>query len=208
LAEIDPEYVKHQYLYVPYLENSAVDTVAVGKAIGLWVAAQHRVQPTVVCPQKSNANFSPELAKLTAVTERSGIVKDGGVILAWCPTHKVMDKVRNLEKSVIILVEWPTESFEGWAKLMGAYNVITRTTMKSGLTDMGRKALESIVWEGYNGWNDDIARNLTTKRLQDLVKAGQYDREIVLEYARVKKGNYGIDRLKKIVEKFELTLSD
>lgn len=37
-----------------------------------------------------------------------------------------MGKVEPLEKSIAIVVEWPTGLYEGWARLIGAYNVVTR----------------------------------------------------------------------------------
>jgi hypothetical protein len=205
MSEIDPEYLKHQYLYVPYSEG--LDTIGAGKAIGLYVAQQHKARLTVVTVQKSNANFHTEFNKLPVVTERSGAVHDGGVVLAWCPTYKVMDKVHHLRKSIVVLVEWPTTRFDGWAKLVGAYNVITRSVMESDLSEEGTMALKGIVWEGYNGWHDDIARRLTLKRLQELAAGDGYDRELVLAYARREKSDYAIGNLIKILNTFEASRS-
>jgi hypothetical protein len=201
MSEIDPEYLKHQYLYVPY--SDGIDTIGAGKALGLYVAQQHKARLTIVTVQKSNANFHSEFNKLPVVTERSGSVQDGGVVLAWCPTYKVMDKVHRLGKSIVVLVEWPTTRFEGWAKLVEAYNVISRSVMESGLSEAGTKALEGIVWEGYNGWHDDIARRLTLSRLQELAAGDGYDRELVLAYARREKSDYAIENLIKILNTFE-----
>lgn len=204
MSEIDPEYLKHQYLYVPWIEGK--DTVGVGKALGLYVARQHKARLTVVTVQKSNANFHPEFKNLHVVTERSGSVQDGGVVLAWCPTYKVMDKAQALPKSIIVLVEWPTTRFKGWAKLVGAYNVVTHSVMNSGMSEAAEKSLKDIVWEGYNGWHDDIARRLTLKRLADLADLGSYDRELVLAYARHEKSDYSIENLLKILNSFEASL--
>lgn len=201
MADVDPQYLKHQYLYVPWV--SGKNTVAVGKALGLYVAAQHKARLTVVCPVKANLNQHPELAKRAVVTERSGYVEDGGVVLAWCPTRKLMDKVRHLEKSVVVLVEWPTENYEAWAKLRGAYNIVTGEVMSAGLSEAGLKALEGIVWEGYNGWHDSIAETLTTARLKELAALGEYDRDIVVEYASQHRGQTSIERLQKILDRFE-----
>lgn len=198
---IDPEYLKHQYLYVPWIEGH--DIIEVGKAIGIYVAQQHKARLTVVCPLKSNANYHKEFAKLPIVTERSGQVTDGGVVLAWCPTRKLMDKVHHLEKSVVVLVEWPTENFEAWAKLVGAYNVVTCGVMSANLSEGAVKALEGIVWEGYNGWHDSTAEILTTSRLKELDDLGQYDRAIVVEYASHHRGQTSLQRLEKILDKFE-----
>jgi hypothetical protein len=200
-ADIEAEVLKHRYVYVPWV--SGLETVETGKALGLHAAKQHRARLTVVATLKSNAEHHAELAKLPIVSERSGGVSDGGVVLAWCPSYKVMDKVRGLEKSAIILVEWPTESYAGWAKLVGAYNVVTGEVMESGLSEAGMKALEGIAFEGYKGWHDDIAIRLTRARLEELRELREYDRELVLAYVRIHRGQYGIDRLEKVLDRFE-----
>lgn len=205
MTNIDPEYLKHQYLYVPWTDK--IDTFSAGKALGLHVAGHFKARLTVVCPQKSNAASHPELAKRTIVTERSGSVADGGVVLAWVPTRKAMAKVHPLEKSVVVLVEDPSEQFEAWGRLMGAYNVVTRQVMDAGLSEAGTKALEGVVWEGYNGWHDDIASTMTISHLKDLVACDGYDREIVLEYAAQHRSIHGLERLAKILDKFERSRS-
>lgn len=198
---IDPEYLKHQYLYVPWIEGK--DIISVGKALGLYVAREHNSRLTVVCPLKSNANHHKEFAKLPVVTERSGQVADGGVVLAWCPTRKLMDKIHHLEKSIVVLVEWPTANFEAWANLVGAYNIVTGEVMTANLSDNATKALEGIVWEGYNGWHDSTAEILTTSRLKELAELGEYDRSIVIEYASQHRRQTSIQRLERILDRFE-----
>ncbi len=155
----------------------------------------------MVAPQKNSATHHPELAKLEIVTERSGSPRDGGVVLAWCPTYKVMEKVQRLEKSVVVLVEWIPGEFDAWAKLRGAYNAVTRQVMDFGLRPEAIKALEGIVYEGYNGWHDDIAARMTRSHLEDLTNAGAYDRELMLAYARQTKSETSIQRLKKIIDR-------
>ncbi|WP_205781386.1 hypothetical protein [Planctomonas deserti] len=201
MSEIDPEYVKHQYLYVPWTDK--FDSFGVGKALARHVANHFRARLTVVCPQKSNAQWHDELAKLPIVTERTGTVVDGGVVLAFVPTRKVMAKVHHLSESIVIMVEDPSERFEAWARLVGAYNVLTRKVMSSGLSEAGTKALDGVVWEGYNGWHDSIAETMTIKHLRDLAESDGYDRAIVLEYVAQRKGEYALKRLEKILDTFE-----
>jgi hypothetical protein len=201
MSEIDPEYVKHQYLYVPWTDK--FDSFGVGKALARHVANHFRARLTVVCPQKSNAQWHDELAKLPIVTERTGTVVDGGVVLAFVPTRKVMAKVHHLSKSIVIMVEDPSERFEAWARMVGAYNVLTRKVMSSGLSEAGTKALNGVVSEGYNGWHDSIAETMTIKHLRDLAESDGYDRAIVLEYAAQRKGEYALKRLEKILDTFE-----
>lgn len=123
-------------------------------------------------------------------------------MIAWCPTRKVMQKVYD-RKSIVILVEWPSDRFEAWAKLVGAYNVLTREVMDAGLTDAAKKALEGIVWEGYNGWSKETDRILTLARLRELDDAGGYYRNIVLQYAAMERSLTSIDRLEKILNQYE-----
>jgi len=198
----DPaEYLRHQYLYVPWRDG--VDTMPIGKALGLWVASQHSARMTVVCPLKSNAEDHPELARKEIVSERSGHVRDGGVVLAWCPTYKAMAKTYHLQKSVIVLTEWATPRFTGWAKLHGAHNVLTGEVMDAGLSDAGEELLRDIVEEGYNGWHDDIAHRMTTRHLEQLDAIGEYQRSVVLAYAREHRAGYGIDRFIRILDTFD-----
>jgi len=103
----------------------------------------------------------------------------------------------------VVLVEWIPGEFTAWAKLVGAYNVVTSEVMDAGLSPDALKALESIVDGGYNGWTRTTDVQLTRHFLDDLAKAGAYDRELVLAYARQSKSENSIDRLKKILDKFE-----
>lgn len=105
------EVLTHRYVYLP--RGTTKDTLQPGKLLGLAVARARRVPLTVLAPQKNSATFHAELAKLEIVTERSGRVSDGGVVLAWCPRYKTMEKAQHLEKSVVVLVEWVPGEFEG-----------------------------------------------------------------------------------------------
>jgi hypothetical protein len=160
--------LKHRYIYVP--RGTTKDTLQPGKLLGLAVARAHRVPLTVLAPQKNSATFHSELAKLNIVTERSGSVGDHGVVLAWCPRYKTMEKVQHLEKSVVVLVEWIPGEFEGWAKLHHAYNIVTGEVIDAGLSEEASEALERIVSEGtragptasLSGWSRRTSRTSST----------------------------------------------
>ncbi|WP_278259364.1 hypothetical protein [Nocardioides convexus] len=62
--------------------------------------------------------------------------------------------------------------------------------------------LEGIVYEGYKGWTDDISERMVRSSLDDLVALGEYDRDLVLAYARQTKHESSIERLEKIIDKF------
>lgn len=195
------ELLKHRHIYVP--RGTEQDTIQPGKALGLAVAREHRVHLTVVAPRKDSATYHPELASFEIVTERSGYPQDGGVVLAWCPTYKVMEKVQQLERSVVVLVEWIPGEFDAWAKLHGAYNVGTGEVMDASLSSESAEALEGIVHEGYNGWTKRTDELMTLGLLKDLAASGAYDRELVLAYARLSRTEQSIVKLKKILDKFE-----
>ncbi|MCB8045021.1 hypothetical protein JM654_15365 [Microbacterium oxydans] len=141
----NPNLLTHQYLYVPWTDG--VDMLAIGEALGLYVAQHFKVRPTIVTVTKQSVSTRRSFEKLNIVTERSGFVPENSVVIAWCPSRKVMQKVYD-RKNFVVLVEWPSERFDAWAKLVGAYNVVTREVMDAGLNDAATAALEGIVWEG------------------------------------------------------------
>lgn len=201
MSGLSEEVLKHRYVYVPY--GKTKDTIEPGKHLGLAVARGHGVRPTVLAPMKRSATYQPELARLEIVTERSGHVNDGGVVLAWCPTYKAMEKIQHLERSVVVLVEWISGELDGWARIKGAYNVVTGEVMDAGNSPEAVKALEGVVHEGYNGWHSATALRLTRSYLDDLAQAGVYDRELVLAYARKTKSEHSIEKLKEILDMFD-----
>jgi hypothetical protein len=198
------ETLKHQYIYVP--RGTEKDTLALGKRLGLAVARELRARMTVLSVQKGGAAHHAELAKLPVVTERSGSMPDGGVVLAWCPRHKTMEKLQHLEKSVVVLVEWIPGEMDAWARLHEAYNVVTGEVMESGLEEEAIELLEGIVAEGYNGWTKNTDARMTKSYLEDMSTAGAYDRNLVLAYARQTKHEASVERLVKILDEFERTL--
>jgi hypothetical protein len=205
MSNTEQELLNHRIVYIPQAEG--IDVVKLGKAAGFYIAQQQRARLTVLTPGKQNASYHDEFKKLEVITERTGYPDDSGVILAWCPTYKAMDKIRGIERATIVLVEWITGEYDAWARLVGAYNLVDGKVMDAGLSDAGRKALEGVVYEGYNGWSKDTDVLLTTSHLRDLEAAGEYDRELVLAYARIHRGITGTNRLEKLLEKFEAKLS-
>ena len=198
--DLDPNLLAHQYLYVPWVDGE--DMLGLGEALAQHVAGHFKRRPTVLTATRASVSTRLYLSKQVVVTERSGFVPDDTVVIAWCPTRKVMQKVYD-RNSIVVLIEWPSDSFEAWARLVGAYNVVTGDVMDARLNDVALEALKGVMWEGYNGWDSDTARTLTLARLQELADAGGYDRSIVAQYAEMHGGLHSIDRLKKILDAFE-----
>lgn len=200
MVELTEELLRHKYIFVPWGGRSTVED---GKRVGLYVHSRLGGGLTVVCPYRKGVANHDELAKLPVVTQRSGQVPDGGVVLAFRPSHKVMEKVYGLDDSVVVLVEGPTWRFNGWARLVGAYNPVTGQLMESGLSAEGVQILDDIA-EGYNGWDDSTSEQLTLGRLADLAAADGYDRELVLASARMNYTSVGaMMRLERILTRFE-----
>lgn len=201
MSDLLDKVLEHRCIYVP--RGQVNDTLALGKKLALAVARAHGVALTVLSPLKSGATHHAELAKLTTVTERSGRVPDGSVVLAWCPRFKMMEKLQHLEDGTIVLVEWIPGEMEPWAKVAGAYNVATGEVMSAQLDAKAQKALEGIVHEGYKGWTDDISDRVVRGYLDDLRAADAYDHALVLAYARQTKWGRAVERLEKIIDKYE-----
>lgn len=202
MASLEDEVLTHQFIYVPWVDDKPVYQNT--PQLALYLQRKHHARLTVVCNMKSNAPDG--LGRVPVVTERSGSVVDGGVVFAYCPTYKLMSKITRLKKSIIMVVEWPTESHEGWARLVGAYNVVTGAVMSTNLTDEGRKELDGILFEGYNGWHDNIAERLTISHLEKLAALGQYDRDVVLAHVRREKNEDSVKSFIKILDQFEPAL--
>lgn len=205
MSDLMEKVLEHRYIYVP--RGTEKDTLELGKKLGLAVARGHRARLTVLSVQKGGATHHAELAKQTIVSERSGYIQDGGVVLVWCPRHKTMEKLHHLENSVVVLVEWIPGEMEAWARFNGAYNVVTGEVMEAGLSEEAIEALEAIVFEGYKGWTDDISTRIVRSQLEALRAAGAYDRNAVLAYARQTKHEASVQRLEKILDGFEAKTS-
>lgn len=201
MADRLEESLGHRYVYVP--RGTQTDTLGPGKELGLALAQRHGARLTVLSVQKGGATHHPELAKQIIVTERSGSIADGGVVLAWCPRHKTLEKLRHLENSVVVLVEWIPREMEPWAKINSAYNIVTGEVMHADLSDEADEILQGIVDEGYKGWTDSISERMVRRSLDDLVALDEYDRDLVLACARQAKHESSIERLKKILDQFD-----
>lgn len=195
------EALKHRFIYVP--RGTKKDTLQPGKMVGLAIARELRLPLTVLSVQKDGATHHPELAKHRIVTERSGSVADGGVVLAWCPRHKTMEKIQHLEKSVVLLVEWIPGEMEAWAKLKQAYNIVTDEVMGIDISAEAVEVLERIVVEGYKGWTDSISERMVRSFVDDLIELGAYNRDLVLAYARQTKHDASVQRLEKILDSYD-----
>ncbi len=105
LAPPDPaEYLRHQYLYVPW--RGRRDTMSIGKTLGLWVANQHsaRIDGRVSAEVERGASPGAGTERDRVGTKRSRSRRRSGP--RWCPTYKAMAKTYHLQQSVIVLAEW------------------------------------------------------------------------------------------------------
>ena len=89
-----------------------------------------------------------------------------------------MEKIQDLERSVIVLVEWIPGEFDGWAKIKGAYNVVTGEVMDAGLSPDAVEALQGMSARGTTAGTTTPRGRFTRSYLDDFAKAGVYDREL------------------------------
>lgn len=198
MADITSEHLRSGHFYVPWSDDE--DRTTLGKELALDVAEARGKSLTVLGALKSDIEVHDEFKGLTIVSEQVGAIPDGGVVLAWCPTLKAMQKTYHLQASSLVVVEWSSPRLSGWAKLNEARNAITGKLMDSGLRDDGRQLLHAIVQEGYRGWHDSIAFRRTETLISELRKLGQYDRSVILAYARQARGRRGIGNLPQILD--------
>ena len=189
----------HHYIYIPWSNNGSHAAASI--AATKLVAAKHRLSVTVVAGTLQNV--PDEFSRAAKVTERSGSVKPGGVVLAYYPTNRLMSKIDQLSKSIVILAEWHQDNHSGWAKSVGAYNLVTNEVMTDGLNAAGNEAIDALLFAGYKGWHDAIAVRQARESLTDLLESGGYDRHLVLFRARKARGERGMEKLYSILDDFE-----
>lgn len=192
----------HQFYYLPWSPKR--DTFTLGEQLAERLGRHFSRAVTVLAVTRANVSSRRYLSKQTIVTERTGHIPDNTVVIAWCPTRKLLQRLGRT-KNVVLLVESASTRFEAWAKLVGAFNVATGEVMTAGLSEVALKALEGVVFEGYNGWHDDLAERLTLSHLRKLAEAGHYDRELVVQYAEMHGSFHSIGRLEKLLDRFEST---
>lgn len=192
---------EQRLLYVPWAPG--IDTFTLGESLAKDLAGRLRTRATVLAATQASVARRRWLASQTVVTERSGYVPHGAVVVAWCPTPKLMQRLDIRKARAVILIEPAMTRFDAWAKLVGAQNALTREVMDARLTHAAEEALAGIVWEGYNGWHDEIAEKLTLSRLRELHDTGCYDRGVVRQYAEMNDRLHSIGTLEKLLDKFE-----
>lgn len=192
----------HQFFYLPAAQDR--DTFALGERLAERLAQHFSRRVTVLAATRANVNSRRYLSKQSIVTERSGFIPENTLVVAWCPTRKLLQKLSST-KNIVLLVEPASTSFEAWAKLVGAIDVTTGEVLSANLTDAAVKALKGIVFEGYNGWHDELADRQTLAHLRKLGETGHYDRALVLQYAEMNGAFYSIGKLEKLLDRFEKT---
>ncbi len=200
MTSLSPALLGHDHLYLPWVPEKPVYQAAVPLTTRLH--AHHPGRPlTVVCPQSRHAPV--RLVGATVVTEREGAVQDGGVVLVYRPTYRLVRKFAQLTDSIVVLVEWQEPSFEGWARSVGAFNVVSGRVEGPRMSETGRRCIDDVIAYGDRGWQDEPARHATEVELRKLQKAGLYDRELILALARNVRGESAIVTLSRLMDQVE-----
>jgi len=189
----------HQFIFIPW--TSAISHSAASIEATERIATKRGLAITVAV---QTLQYVPDvLSRAAKVTERSGHVKPGGVVLAYYPTYRLMSKIDHLWRSVVVLAEWHQDDHSGWAKSVGAYNVTSGVVMSDGLNEEGNAAIEALLFAGYKGWHDSMAIAQANRALNELLASGGYDRQVVLFRARKARGERGIEKIHSILDNFE-----
>jgi len=111
-----------------------------------------------------------------------------------------MEKTQQLLASPMVLVEGRPAEFLAWARWRGAYNVKTGQVMETGLSSAARRLIEHIASEGNNGWATSVDKTLTLEHLRRLAATGEYDRDLILGFARLRHSEESIAGLTQILD--------
>lgn len=188
----------HDRLYIPWDAQRPLHEI--GAPLAQRLHEHHGSPVTVVCPEASNAPI--RLASAAVVTERDGVVAEGGIVLAYCPTHRLARKFIRLRHSVVIVVEWSHASYLGWARLTEAYNVVTGEVHSTGLSPAGRRAVDQIIACGDLSWTDAPARTRAARCLDTLTALGEYSPDVIVACARDRWGESPIGSLEKLLAEY------
>ncbi|MER7795889.1 hypothetical protein [Microbacterium sp. NPDC096154] len=75
--------------------------------------------------------------------------------------------------------------------------------MSHGLSDDALECFEEVVFSGNGAWKDSFTAQQALGRLSELRRIGGYDRVLLLAYVRMSRHSLGVERLERILDRFE-----
>ncbi len=190
--------LNQQHFYIPWDRERPAHKLGVPLARRLQQAHDRPI--TIACPDMANAPI--RTVATSVVTERDGTVTDGSIVLAYCPSHRLARKFVHLTDSLIIVAEWHTASYLGWAKITAALNITTGQTHHDGLTNAGRRAVDQIVACGDLSWTDTPAHNTVDTCLNHLTALGELAPDVISAHARHHWGADPVRTLDKLINNY------
>lgn len=199
----------YQAAWVPDDDPQRPWDEALGLAVA-WIAdrCQEEGATAVLVTNAFGSPAYPEvlagLGRYEHVTPRSSSASDGqGPALAFVPNPKAMDLAIWLARgSSLAVVESSTEHpLRGWARGVGAINLVDPGVVLAPLDPQLTEAVESLRMCGNNGYVDTYGKRDAKRILAGLKQRGILDvDEIVGAVAAVGIRHEAADRLRKFAE--------
>ena len=171
---------KHAYIPAPPAVPSYDHAVALGWAYLSQIGAKN---PIIVANRKPSLGVSPRLislAKSVPVVRPKNANRVstgyGHPVLAYAVDLRGLElAMRYADGEPVVLIEDRPNEWTGWARAVEARDLINKVNLSSSWTDEQRACLDSIDFNGNNGWFDNYGqRDMITElgRLRDL---GDFD---------------------------------
>lgn len=167
---------KHAYIPAPPAVPSYDHAVALGWAYLKKLGAPN---PIIVANRKPSLGVSPRLIQLakaipvvTPMNANRVSTGYGHPVLAYAVDLRGLElAMRYADGSPVVLIEDMPDEWTGWARAVGARDLINKVDLTPSWTSEQRECLDSIDFNGNNGWFDDYGqRDMITElgRLRDL----------------------------------------
>ncbi len=171
---------KHAYIPAPPAVPSYDHAVALGVAYLREIGAKDAIvvanrKPSSLHPQKL-VNLAKQLPVVTPMNANRVSTGYGHPVLAYAVDLRGLElAMRYADGKPVVLVEDRPGAWTGWARAVGARDLINKVDLTPSWTDEQRACLDSIDFNGNNGWFDNYGqRDMITElgRLRDL---GDFD---------------------------------
>jgi hypothetical protein len=190
-------------------ERSWDDAAAPAVEWTLQEAKRQGAEPLLVTPTQSQWTsgadsirwFAQRYAATTPRSKRPG----GGIgpVVVYVPDYDTVHLAAGYARgSSLAVIESVSHPLIGWAMETKALNLITMQPTADTRSAEQLKALESIHFNGNNGWSRGFGQDQAKRVLSDMQAKGILDRDMVLG-TMVARGHYGdsVERLGKVIDR-------
>lgn len=179
-----------------------------------WVIAESKAQatdPLLVTPTQSQWSSGAESVvwmaqqyeAATPLSNRAAFSKRP--VLAYVPDYQTMEIAgAYARESSLAVVESVSTPLVGWAMEVRAVSLLTGEATPDTRTESQRKDLESLSFNGHNGWGDDYGKRTARRILSGMRERGDLDPSLILGYMVARgHGHRGVKRLATLIGKIQ-----